>query len=57
MAGQACRNNSGDDSENNSVDELATAKEVKDPVIEEDNRLTKAWLKEVMEKFKAEYGI
>ena len=58
---------------NDSILEETKGSEVKDPVIEakkdedtlealleedpEDNRLTKAWLKEVMDKFKAEYGI
>ena len=50
-------NNRSNALENNSVDELTTVKEVKDPVIEEDNRLTKAWLKEYLDKFKAENGI
>ena len=53
----ALENNSGDESEDNYLDELTTVKEVKDPVIEEDNRLTKAWLKEYLDKFKAENGI
>ena len=75
----ALENNSVDDSENNSIDDLAAAKnsvdddlaaannstleetkscEMKEPVIEakEDNILTKAYLKEVLESFKAGFG-